>query len=385
LGIDLNVAAAMPIDDLLVIAGISLGISLLVALVGALALRLMRRAPLAAQLAIIVAVAAIAVVGSMVGVANRMFLSRHDLTVGVYVAVIAGTVALFFSVLLGLAVSRNFKRLTTAARDIGEGRSIAPTPIGSNAELRALALELGATSSRLAESKQREEQLEIARRELIAGISHDLRTPLAGIRAISEALEDGLADDRDRYLQNMRSKVDQLSGMVDDLFELSKIDAGMLTLSVSDVSLYDVVSDAVADLGGLAEGRLISVESSSADDFTVRADPRELSRAISNLLTNAVQHTPAGTPVTVRAGLASDGRPIISVIDAGGGIPEVDLERVFEPGWRGSGARTSLPGGKTGGAGLGLAIVAGILRAHQGEATVRNVPGGCRFDLVLPA
>jgi len=375
----------MPIADLIVIAGITLGISLVVAFVGALVLLGMRRAPLAAQLAVLVAVAAIAVVASMVGVANRMFLSQHDLTVGIYVAVMAGAVSLVFSVLLGIAVSRNFRRLTVAARDLGDGRLIKSAPLGSTAEFRALALELGATSAKLEESRKREQQLEAARRELVAGISHDLRTPLAGIRAISEALEDGMADDQDRFLQNMRIKVDQLSGMVDDLFELSKIDAGMLTLSVSQVSLYDVVSDAVADLGTLAHGREISVESSDVDDLTVRADPRELSRAIGNLLTNAVQHTPAGTPVMVIAGRSADGRPTISVIDAGEGIPDVDLGRVFEAGWRGSGARTPLAGGRTAGAGLGLAIVAGILRAHDGEATVRNVPGGCRFDLVLPA
>ena len=375
----------MPIADLLVVAGITLGISLVVAFVGALVLIAMRRAPLAAQLAVLVAVAAIAVVASMVGVANRMFLSQHDLTVGIYVAVMAGAVSMVFSVLLGVAVSRNFRRLTVATRDLGEGRWMQSTPLGSTAEFRALALELGATSAKLEESREREQQLEGARRELIAGISHDLRTPLAGIRVIAEALEDGMADDKDRYLRNMRTKVDQLSGMVDDLFELSKIDAGMLTLSVSEVSVYDLVSDAVADLGVLARGREISVQPSDGDDFMVRADPRELSRAINNLLTNAVQHTPAGTPVTVLAGRSTDGRPTISVIDAGGGIPEVDLARVFEAGWRGSGARTPLPGGKTAGAGLGLAIVAGILRAHDGEATVRNVPGGCRFDLVLPA
>jgi signal transduction histidine kinase len=381
----LRIEQSVSIADLLVIAAIAIGVSLAVAIIGALVLLAMRRAPLAAQLAVLVAVAATAVVASMVGVANRMFLSQHDLSVGIYVSVMAGAVAVVFSVVLGLAVSRNFRRLTVATRSLGDGRWMQSTPLGSTAEFRALALELGATSARLEASREREQQLEASRRELIAGISHDLRTPLAGIRVLSEALEDGMAHDKDRYLRNMRTKVDQLSGMVDDLFELSKIDAGMLTLSVEAVSLYDVVSDAVADLGVLAQGREISVEPSDVEDFTVRADPRELSRAINNVLTNAVQHTPAGTPVRVIATLSTDGRPTISVIDAGGGIPEVDLGRVFEPGWRGSGARTPLLGGRTAGAGLGLAIVAGILRAHDGEATVSNVPGACRFDLVLPA
>ncbi len=121
------------------------------------------------------------------------------------------------------------------------------------------------------------------------------------------------------------------------------------------------------------------------DDLTVRADPAELSRAMSNLLINAVQHTPPGTPVTVIASRRADGRPTVSVIDGGGGIPEAELDRVFDAGWRGTAARSPIDGARSGGAGLGLAIVAGILKAHNGEATVRNVPGGCRFDLILPA
>ena len=123
----------------------------------------------------------------------------------------------------------------------------------------------------------------------------------------------------------------------------------------------------------------------------MRADPRELSRAVSNLLLNAIQHTPAGSPITVSASVV-DGRASIAVIDTGGGIDEDDLTRVFDPGWRGESARTPQPAAPSSihpspssGAGLGLAIVRGIAVAHQGEVTVRNVPGGCRFDLILPA
>ena len=121
----------------------------------------------------------------------------------------------------------------------------------------------------------------------------------------------------------------------------------------------------------------------------MHADPRELSRAVSNLLLNAIQHTPPGSPITVAASVV-DGRASVSVIDTGGGIDEEDLHRVFEPGWRGESARTparcrrSTHPLRSSGAGLGLAIVRGIAAAHHGEVTVRNVPGGCRFDLILP-
>jgi signal transduction histidine kinase len=375
----------MPSSDTIHIVAIALGVSLVVALLGAAVLLLLRRAPLAVQLAVLVGFGAASVVASLLAVANWMFLSQHDLTVGIYVSVIGGGVSLLFSVALGLVVSRNFRRLTAATRGIGDGEAVVAIDTGSSAEFRTLALELGATSRRLEESRLREQRLENSRRALIAGISHDLRTPLAGIRAMSEALEDGLVDDQQRYLRQMRVKVDQLAGMVEDLFQLSRIDSGLLTLTLTDVSLYDIVSDAVADLGPVAEGRPISVHASSIEDLTVRADPRELSRAMRNLLTNAVQHTPAGTSVSVIASRQPDGRPSVSVIDSGGGIPESDLERVFEPGWRGELSRPPLVGSTSGGGGLGLAIVAGILKAHSGEVTVRNVPGGCRFDLILPA
>jgi signal transduction histidine kinase len=365
------------------IVGIALVASLSVTLAGAAVLMLLRRAALAVQMGVLVAIAATTVVASMLAVANWMFLSQHDLTVGIYVALIAGFVSIVFSVLLGVVVSRNFRRLILATRRMGEGSAVRRLADGSSAEFRNLALELDITSARLEESRQHERQLQESRRALIAGISHDLRTPLAGIRAMSEALEDGMVDDQQQYLRQMRVKVEQLGGMVDDLFQLSRIDSGLLNLDLSDVSLYDLVSDAVADLGILAAGRPISVDASSAEDLTVHADPRELSRAMSNLLNNAVQHTPPGTPVSVVAGRRADGRASVSVIDGGGGIPEGDLSRVFEAGWRGEPSR-SAHSGANGGSGLGLAIVAGILKAHDGEVTVHNVPGGCRFDLILP-
>jgi signal transduction histidine kinase len=208
--------------------------------------------------------------------------------------------------------------------------------------------------------------------------------------SMAEALEDDLASDPQRYHRQMREQVARLSAMVDDLFELSKIDSGALRLRLEEISLYDVISDTVADLRPLSQGRTIRIEADLGREVSVRADPRELSRAISNLLLNAIQHTPPGSPVTVAASVV-DGRASIAVIDAGGGIDEDDLTRVFDPGWRGESARTPRPSAqasmhpsRSSGSGLGLAIVRGIAAAHHGEVTVRNVPGGCRFDLVLP-
>ena len=280
-------------------------------------------------------------------------------------------------------VARNSRDLSVAARRIGAGERLESAGRYSNSELNALADELIATSAKLAESREREQRIESSRREFVAWISHDLRTPLAGIRAMAESLEDGIAPDPDRYHRQIRVQVDRLSSMVDDLFELAKIDSDALRLSLEEVSLPDIVSDTVADLRPASRGRDIRIESPTGQDVIVMADPRELSRAIGNLLMNAIQHTPEGTPITVAVSVDHD-RAMVSVIDTGGGIDESDIGRVFEPSWRGSTARTPSLGDGSGGAGLGLAIVKGIMSAHRGEVAVRNLPDGCRFDLLLP-
>ncbi|KRE30627.1 cell wall metabolism sensor histidine kinase WalK [Agromyces sp. Soil535] len=374
----------MPWSDLIAVAGVALATSAVVGGVGVIALLLLRRASLVVQVCVLVLAAIASVAASMVAVANAMYLSEHDLTVAIAVSLISGVVSLVLVAVLGWFVARNSRRLSAAARRIGAGERLESPGRYSNRELNALADELVATSAKLAESREREHRIEASRRELVAWISHDLRTPLAGIRAMAEALEDDIAPDPARYHRQMRIQVDQLSSMVDDLFELSKIDSDTLRLALKEVSLPDIVSDTVADLRPASRGRDIRVEAPLGHDLVVTADPRELSRAIGNLLMNAIQHTPEGAPITVAVDLVDD-RAVVSVIDGGGGIDEADLDRVFEPAWRGSQARTpSMHDGSSAGAGLGLAIVKGIMSAHRGEVTVRNVPGGCRFDLLLP-
>ena len=376
--------------ELVQVAGLTLAITLSVGGAALLLLVALRRSSLVVQVLVLVSAALLSVVFSMVGASWLMYISQHDLTVAVNVAVISSFVSLALAAALGAVVVRNARALSQAARRIGAGERVDAVGPQSGAELTALANELVATSAKLAESRDREQRIEESRRELVAWIAHDLRTPLAGIMSMAEALEDDLASDPQRYHRQMREQVARLSAMVDDLFELSKIDSGALRLRLEEISLYDVISDTVADLRPLSQGRTIRIEADLGREVSVRADPRELSRAISNLLLNAIQHTPPGSPVTVAASVV-DGRASIAVIDAGGGIDEDDLTRVFDPGWRGESARTPLPSAqasmhpsRSSGSGLGLAIVRGIAAAHHGEVTVRNVPGGCRFDLVLP-
>jgi signal transduction histidine kinase len=238
---------------------------------------------------------------------------------------------------------------------------------------------LADTSARLAASRERERALETSRRELVAWISHDLRSPLAGLRAMAEALEDGIAEDPARYHRQIRGEVERLSGMVGDLFELSRIQAGSLTLSPTRVSAYDLVSDAIAGADALASELGVRLADEGVEQIPVEVDGKEMSRVLANLLINAIHRTPADGTVAVAARQEEDA-VVLSVTDGCGGIPADDLPRVFDTGWRGTDARTPPAG-----AGLGLAIVRGIVEAHKGRAAVRNVPGGCRFEVTLPA
>ncbi|MFI8451488.1 sensor histidine kinase [Streptomyces erythrochromogenes] len=315
---------------------------------GAVALRILRRRSVAVSLAVVAAVAVAAMLAGTLAVAWAMFLSSHDLTVVTAVVAMAAAVSLGTALLLGRQVVRRCRELVAAARDFGENGTFTAPAVPAPAELAALSRELALTGERLAASRERERALETSRRELVAWISHDLRTPLAGLRAMSEALEDGVVADPARYHRQMRTEVERLNSMVTDLFELSRIHAGALSLSPARVSLYDLIGDALAGADALAREHGVRLAGETVDALPVVVDGKEMTR--------------------------------VSVTDACGGIPEEDLPRVFDTGWRGSQARTPPSG-----AGLGLAIVRGIVEAHSGHADVHNVPGGCRFELTLPA
>jgi signal transduction histidine kinase len=360
-------------------------------LVGWPAVRQLRRRSVALSLFAVAVVTVAAMTAGTLAVAQAMFLSHHDLGVVITVTCMAAVVSLATAAVLGRQVVAGSRALTVAARTVGSAGGFAAPHGPLGAELAELSAELAATSARLAESRQREQALESSRRELVAWISHDLRTPLAGLRAMAEALEDGVAEDPARYHARIRTEVDRLTGMVDDLFELSRIQSGALTLSLSRVSVYDLVGDAIAGAYPLARERGVRLHGERVEPAPVEVDGREITRVLGNLLINAIRSTPADGVVAVAARREA-GQVVLSVTDGCGGIPEADLARVFETGFRGGTARTPRVvrpdavqhHGDTG-AGLGLAIVRGIVEAHAGRASVRNVSGGCCFEIALPA
>jgi signal transduction histidine kinase len=258
------------------------------------------------------------------------------------------------------------------------------------AEVARVRDELRTTAERLAAARRREQALEAARRELVAWISHDLRTPLAGLRAMAEALEDGVADDPEQYYKQIVASVDRLTQMVEDLFDLSRIQSGEVGRATESIALGDLVSDGLVALQPLAAAAGVqlsgSVSGSAGPGATlVRGDGRELNRALTNLVGNAIRHTPSGGRVEVRVSAPEPGVVEVAVADECGGIPRGEIERVFDVGFRGEPARTPSAEQQPPGAGLGLAITRGIVEAHGGTIGVANVGGGCEFRIRLPA
>jgi signal transduction histidine kinase len=385
--------------DFVHVATWALEAAVVVGVVCLVALRLLRRASLILQIVVVAVAAVAALVGGMTIAAQKMYVSAADFGVFLWLAAVAGVVSVALAIVLGRLVIRNSRILVERARAIGDpAASSADAARHVSNEFAVLARELAATDERLSRSREREARAEAARRELVAWISHDLRTPLAGLRAMGEALEDGVADDPARYHRLMLAQVDRLSGMVDDLFQLSTIHAGALHLTPQTVTMTEIVEDITAQLGPVAAARGVILTGRPTDAVTFEADPDELARAIANLVMNSIRLSPAGSEIVVSGALGDDDFVVLSVTDAAGGIRETDLGRVFEPGWQASEARTpsaSVDGagagagaraaaGTAGGAGLGLAIVQGIAVAHHGRVAVQNTDDGCRFDVFVP-
>jgi signal transduction histidine kinase len=346
----------------------------------------LRRRSLGALLASVVLTGTAASVGAIFGFVQAMLLPANQQVTVIVVVSAAGVVGAVGAAAASRRLTKDRQVLRSAVAELGQGLVPAHDGRRLTSELEQVRHELRLTAQGLAESRARERSLESARRELVSWVSHDLRTPLAGLRAISEALEDGVVDEPELYYKQIRTAVDRLSGMVDDLFDLSRIQAGSFSRDVGAIPLDDLVSDCVAALEPLAAAQGVRLVGRTAGSATVAGSAPELNRALTNLVANAIRHTPTDGRVDVLVGQrADDSAPVAEVVveDQCGGIADDDLARVFDVGFRGEPARTP-HAVHPAGAGLGLAITRGIVEAHAGTVHVENTADGCRFTVWLP-
>jgi signal transduction histidine kinase len=340
----------LPLRDTGLIVATAVVAALLVGVPGAIVLRQLRGRSVIVHVVVLLVVTLAAALAGVFGIAQAMFISVHDRNVLFVVLAGSGAVSLLIGWWLG-------RRLAADAVWAGQLR-------------------------------EQERRAEARRRELVAWVSHDLRTPLAGLRAMAEALEDGVVVDpatTREYFRRIRRESDRMAELVDDLFEMSRINAGALRVSLSRVPLGDVVSDALASVEPVAQAHGVRLVAEQSWPMVYGSEP-ELTRIVSNLLRNAVRFTPYDGTVQLSGGRDGEGA-WLAVADTCGGIPDADLPRVFDVAFRGEPARTpngARHAGEAGG-GLGLAIVRGLADALGGRVEVANTQAGCRFVVHLPA
>ena len=370
--------------DLAHVSEWSAGIAVACAILGIIVLKALARRSVGVLLTVVVGITVLSSLVSCGAIAELMLPGAGDRKVMLELLFVAGLAGMLVATFLGRTFTRASRTLLGAVQDVGESGIYTPPSRVLPAELAGLSEGLNAAHERLGNARAREKSLEASRRELVAWVSHDLRTPLAGLRAMAEALEDQVVTDPrevSRYHSQIRRETDRLSAMIDDLFELSRIHAGTLRLSPRLVGLEDLVAEVVASTEPVARVKGIRLTGSAVRGMPVLIDTAEMGRAVRNLVTNAIRHTPLDGTIEV-IGEIQAGQACVSVADQCGGIPPGDLPRVFDVAFRGESARTPDPQG--GGAGLGLSIARGIVDAHSGQLGVRNTGPGCQFTIKLP-
>jgi two-component system, OmpR family, sensor histidine kinase SaeS len=322
------------------------------------------------QLAGLAVLAVLLPLGAVLASGWVMFHMGDDVKI-LAVAAASALTAIVAALLLARTIADSIDRVREASVELAHGNLGARAPGGGPAELAELAAsfnEMGANLNRLFDT----------RRELVAWASHDLRTPLANMQAMLEALEDGLGEPAE-YVPLLREQVRVLSMLVDDLFELARIDAGALTLELRRLPVAPVVSSSLRCVEAEARSRHVTLAADVEDDVTARFAPDKVERVLMNLLTNALRHTPIDGAVAVRVEPHA-GEIQVAVEDTGHGLDAEAQERMFERFWRGDQSRTSR------GAGLGLAIARGLVEAHGGRIWAEDREGGgARVCFTLPA
>lgn len=305
-----------------------------------------------------------------------MFVNAHDAFLTGLLAVYATLLGLGVSWLIARGQLADVATVETALERIGDGDRTPRITTGGADELAALATGVERMAARLGSEER-------ARRDLLQAISHDLRTPLTSLRLLAEAVDDGLVDNATRhdYLGRMTTHVRALGTLIDDLFELTRLEAGDVRWSLEQVPLDALIAETVEAMRvqGAARSIAVRAETPSAP-VPASANPEQIQRVLFNLIQNAIRHTPADGAVTVRLEAAGD-RVEVEVADTGPGIAAADRERVFDPFYRGGEAAARSDGG----AGLGLAICRAIVEAHGGTIWLPACEQGARVRFSLAA
>lgn len=319
--------------------------------------------------------------------ARLMFIQEHDLGLTTLLLIFAGICAVSFGFFISSALTERIMQLAKGAEQLATGDLSVRVKTKGNDELASLAVTFNEMAKRLQAAADQQRMLEQTRRDLVAWVSHDLRTPLTSIRVMIEALADGVVTDSDtvkRYLQTAQTEIQYLSLLINDLFELAQIDAGHSDLHLEPSSLRDLISDTLEAMHAQAEQRGVRLSGQvNAGVDPVLIAPDKVQRVLNNLVGNAIRHTPAGGSVVLQARRNSN-QVEVAIRDTGEGINSEDLPHIFERFYRGEKSR-SLDDQGARGAGLGLAIAKGLIEAHGGRIWVRSAPGkGSLFVFTLP-
>ena len=316
--------------------------------------------------------------------AQRMFINTHDLILNGVLLLFAAIIAITFGGFAAASVTDSLSRLDFSASQIANGDLGSRVQVTGRDEIASVGQTFNQMAAQLEEAAIQQAELEALRRDLIAWTSHDLRTPLTSVRAMVEALHDGVVDDPktvQRYYRTIRADIIALNGLIDDLFELAQLDASGLKMDMEPASLTDIISDTLERFQPVAQRQNISLSGSAADDLDpVLLNAPKIGRVLANLVSNALRYVPPGGDILVTAA-HSNGEVSVKVEDNGCGFDPEDLPRIFEQFYRGEQARSR----KTGGAGLGLAIARGIVLAHNGRIWAENVKtGGAIVEFTIP-